>query len=74
MHLSAKESIYKALDPFVRRYVSFKEATLILGDDGRCEARLALGGGEGPFLTEVACREIWAGGSFFLTSAAIRRA
>jgi enterobactin synthetase component D len=74
LHLSAKESIYKALDPFVRRHVSFQEASLRLRDDGTWQVSLSLTNGEGPFSTEVTCQELRAGGSFFLTSAAIRRA
>jgi 4'-phosphopantetheinyl transferase EntD len=74
MHLSAKESIYKALDPFVHRHVSFKEAALVPRAGGGWDVRLALAGGEGPFSVDLSCREIWASGSFFLTSAAIRRA
>jgi enterobactin synthetase component D len=73
LHLSAKEALYKALDPFVRRYVSFQEAALTLRDDGTALVTLALSGGEGPFLAEVCHREVWAGRSFFLTSATIRK-
>jgi 4'-phosphopantetheinyl transferase EntD len=72
--LSMKESIYKALDPFVRRYVSFKEATVIEDREGGWIADLALAKGEGPFSVEVSCRLIWADDPFFLTTAAIRRA
>jgi enterobactin synthetase component D len=72
LRLSAKEAIYKALDPFVRRHVSFKEAALVVRDDGTAEVGLTLTGGEGPFVAEVCWREIWAGGPFFLTTAAIR--
>jgi 4'-phosphopantetheinyl transferase EntD len=74
MHLSAKESIYKALDPFVRRHVSFKEASLALRGDGTWQVTLALTGNEGPFSTEVTCQEIQAAAPFLLTTAAIRPA
>jgi 4'-phosphopantetheinyl transferase EntD len=37
-----KEAIYKAIDPFVRRYVKFTEVELSLGDAGRCEVTTAL--------------------------------
>jgi 4'-phosphopantetheinyl transferase EntD len=74
MHLSAKESIYKALDPFVRRHVSFKEASLALRADGTWHVTLTLAAGEGPFSTEVTCQEIRATGSFLLTTAAIHPA
>lgn len=49
VRFSAKEAVYKALDPFVRRYVGFEEVavTPLSGDDARVEA--ALRGGEGPF-------------------------
>jgi enterobactin synthetase component D len=74
MRLSAKESIYKALDPFVRRHVSFKEANLALLGNGTWQVELTLAGGEGPFSSEVTCQEIRTSGSFFLTTAAIRPA
>jgi len=50
---SAKEAIYKALDPWVRRFVGFEEATLARAPDGVLTARLALAGGEGPFAVEL---------------------
>jgi 4'-phosphopantetheinyl transferase EntD len=74
LHLSAKEAIYKALDPFVRRYVSFQEAELVIDRAGTAAVSLRLAGGEGPFAAEVWWREIGAPGRFFLTTAAIRRA
>jgi 4'-phosphopantetheinyl transferase EntD len=49
---SAKEAIYKALDPWVGRMVSFQEVTLVR-EGARAEARLALTGGEGPFTVEL---------------------
>jgi 4'-phosphopantetheinyl transferase EntD len=34
LHLSAKEALYKALDPFLRRYVAFREVEAVFADDG----------------------------------------
>jgi enterobactin synthetase component D len=53
---SIKESIYKAVDPFVQRYVGFKEAEVDLGPPAA--ARLSLAKGEGPFAAEVSWAEI----------------
>lgn len=50
---SIKEALYKALDPFVRRYVAFDEVDLDLLPDGRTEVRLSLAQGEGPFEVEL---------------------
>jgi 4'-phosphopantetheinyl transferase EntD len=47
---AAKEAIYKALDPWVRRYVAFQEVEL---PRGAPEATLNLKAGEGPFTVEV---------------------
>jgi 4'-phosphopantetheinyl transferase EntD len=44
---SAKEAIYKALDPFVARYVSFQEVAVERRADGTAEAVLDLRGGGG---------------------------
>lgn len=49
---AAKEAIYKALDPWVGRYVSFQEVELARVGDA-CIARLRLTAGEGPFAVEV---------------------
>jgi enterobactin synthetase component D len=68
LHLSAKEAIYKALDPFVRRYVSFQEAELSFNDDG--SARVTLAVPEGPFVVDVRWQAL---PGHLLTSAAIRR-
>jgi enterobactin synthetase component D len=67
LRLSCKESIYKALDPYVRRYVAFHEATVAPHPDGTATAHLAL-----PYDVELAWRRIDAGASYFLTSARIR--
>ncbi len=53
LRLSAKESLYKALDPFVRRYVGFHEAEIDLATDGEGTAKLTLTDGKGPFAIEI---------------------
>jgi len=70
---SAKEAIYKALDPWVQRYVGFHEAELTLGPAGEMTARLALAGGEGPFAIELHDLGDLAGPGFLLTAATARR-
>jgi phosphopantetheine--protein transferase-like protein len=59
---SAKEAIYKALDPWVQRMVSFQEVAIAPAAGARAaarlaleggEVRLALKGGEGPFTVEL---------------------
>jgi enterobactin synthetase component D len=50
---AAKEAIYKALDPWVRRLVSFQEVEIARAPDGRRQARLILARGEGPFAVEL---------------------
>jgi 4'-phosphopantetheinyl transferase EntD len=72
LRLSAKEAIYKALDPFVTRYVSFQEVEAHPHPDGTITAELTLTGGEGPFTVEVRWEDITP--SFLLTTALIRRA
>lgn len=49
LRFSIKEAIYKALDPWVRRYVGFHEAEVEPGTDGDVRVRLNLTEGEGPF-------------------------
>src|SRR6185369_14309151 len=55
---SAKEAIYKALDPFVARLVAFDEVAVAHRDDGTAEVTMHLRGRpeaiEGPFEVEVA--------------------
>ena len=51
---AAKEAIYKAVDRFVRRYVSFQEVTLHRSADGNLHADLRFRSGEGPFDVELA--------------------
>ncbi len=52
---SAKEAIYKALDPWVQRFVSFQEAMVAHADppDAGLVARLVLAQNEGPFAVEL---------------------
>lgn len=68
---SIKESIYKALDPYVRRYVSFHEAEVHPDLSGSATVRLHLKQGEGPFAVDA--RYEWLHGRL-LTSARIRPA
>lgn len=53
LRFSAKEAIYKALDPFVRRYVSFQEVAVHPDPGGSARVKLALKEAEGPFQVEV---------------------
>ncbi len=46
---SLKESVFKAIDPHVRRYVGFHEALVVLRDDHQASVTLLLKGQEGPF-------------------------
>jgi 4'-phosphopantetheinyl transferase EntD len=74
LRFSAKEAIYKALDPWVRRFVGFEEATVALAPGGGLAARLALPGNEGPFSVEL--HDARGGGDpdLILTVARIERA
>ena len=56
LRFSAKEAIYKGLDPFVRRYVGFKEISVAPGDDGRTAVAAHLPPHEGPFAIEARWR------------------
>ena len=53
LRFSAKEAVYKALDPYVRRYVGFLEIAVTLRDDGTGEVTPYLKEGEGPFVFAV---------------------
>ena len=53
LRFSAKESVYKAVDPFVRRYVGFHEVALRVRADGTAEVTPYLAKGEGPFSFDV---------------------
>jgi enterobactin synthetase component D len=56
LRFSAKEAVYKAIDPFVRRFVGFQEVAVRPLPDGDADVRAALKGGEGPFVIEVTWR------------------
>jgi 4'-phosphopantetheinyl transferase EntD len=53
LRFSAKEALYKALDPFVRRYVGFREVTVQPRADGSARVELRLPASEGSFDAEV---------------------
>ena len=69
VRFSIKESIYKAVDPYVQRYVGFHEATVDPDLQGSATVRLDLANGEGPFAVDA--RYEWLHGRL-LTSARIR--
>ncbi|TVQ90970.1 MAG: 4'-phosphopantetheinyl transferase superfamily protein [Deltaproteobacteria bacterium] len=69
LRFSLKESIYKAINPHVRRYVGFQEAEVWPGTDGLAAIQLKLEHGEGPF--EVEGRYAWLHGRL-LTSVRMR--
>ena len=54
LRFSLKESLYKALDPFVHRYVSFHEVECVPHADGTAAFTLALAQGERGFGIEAA--------------------
>jgi enterobactin synthetase component D len=56
LRFSAKEAVYKALDPFVRRYVGFKEVSVFTRADGTAQVTTHLEHAEGPFAVEVRWR------------------
>jgi len=70
LRFSIKESIYKALDPFVHRYVGFHEACVTPDLEGRAHVALHLANDEGPF--EVEARYHWLWGRI-ITSVRIRQ-
>lgn len=60
LRFSIKESIYKALDPYVHRYVGFHEASVDLGLQGDAAVTLHLKGqDEGPFDVEALYHWWW---------------
>jgi len=69
LHFSAKESLYKALNPFLGRYVSFQEVSLHAHLEGKIDVSLALKDKEGPFLVEARWTEI---ADHLLTTAIVR--
>ena len=60
IRFSIKESIYKAVDPYVGRYVGFSEAVVNPELQGIAKAELRLANGEGPF--KINARYTWLGG------------
>lgn len=72
LRLSCKESIYKAVDPIVRRYVGFQEVEVTPHPDGTAAVTMMLA--EEPFTAEVHWQRLeTAFGAFFLTSARVRQ-
>jgi phosphopantetheine--protein transferase-like protein len=53
VRFSLKEALYKALDPFVERFVGFQEAQVTPRPDGAARVELSLEKGEGPFVVEA---------------------
>ncbi len=66
LRFSIKEAIYKAVDPFVRRYVAFTEVELDVVDDGIAHVTSEL-----PLAIETTWREV--GGFWLATASAVRR-
>jgi 4'-phosphopantetheinyl transferase EntD len=71
LRFSIKESIYKALDPYVQRYVGFHEARVRPDLQGGAQVDMFLAQGEGPF--EVDAHYSWLHGRI-VTSVRIRPA
>ncbi|MEZ4321088.1 MAG: 4'-phosphopantetheinyl transferase superfamily protein [Myxococcota bacterium] len=71
LRFSIKESIYKAVDPFVGRYVGFHEAEVRPDLHGAAAVTLNLRNGEGPFTVDARYEWVW---GRVLTSVRIRRA
>jgi 4'-phosphopantetheinyl transferase EntD len=69
LRFSAKEAIYKAIDPFVRRYVGFKEVSVSPRPDGTAEVRDHLGADAGRYSIEVRWRRLQ---GLVLTTARVR--
>jgi enterobactin synthetase component D len=58
LHFSMKEAIYKAVDPFVRRHLSFQDADLevaeaLSADYGSARVTVVLGGRQGALVVEA---------------------
>jgi enterobactin synthetase component D len=70
LRFSAKESIYKALDPFVRRYVGFKEVAVRPLPGGGAQVGMHLPASEGTFVIQVRWLR-WEG--FVLTTARVEQ-
>jgi enterobactin synthetase component D len=73
LRFSAKEAIYKALDPWVGRFVEFEEAEIAAAPDGALAATLALEKGEGPFAVELHDARGAGQPGLILTAARVRR-
>ncbi len=58
VRFSAKEAVYKAIDPFVRRYVGFEEVAVTPLPGGEARVTAALRGGEGPFAIAVSWQRV----------------
>ena len=71
---SAKEAIYKALDPWVQRFVGFDEAIVARAEDGALRARLGLTRGEGPFSVELHDANVAGHAGLILVAARVRAA
>lgn len=69
LRFSAKEALYKALDPFVKRYVGFREVAVTPLPDGTARVSMTLADGEGPFDAVVRWRRE---GAVILTTARVR--
>ena len=66
---SAKEALYKALDPFVERYVGFQEVLVRPRASGRVDVELRLNDAGPPLKAEAFWRR-WQG--YLITSARVR--
>ncbi|MBI3269276.1 MAG: 4'-phosphopantetheinyl transferase superfamily protein [Planctomycetes bacterium] len=53
VRFSIKEAIYKAIDPFLHRYVAFEEVGVHPAPDGGAAVRWRLAGGESPPVVET---------------------
>jgi enterobactin synthetase component D len=71
LRFSAKEAVYKALDPFVHRYVGFREVAVSPLGDGTARVTAGLPGHEGRFAIEVRWRRF---DGIVLTTARVERA
>jgi len=69
LRFTVKEAIYKALDPTVRRYIAFSEATVIPDRRGSAYVQMNLAQGEGPFCIEA--RYAWLHGHILATVSAV---
>lgn len=70
LHFSIKEAIYKAIDPFVQRYVGFHEVEVEPLVGGTVRVVMALKNGEGPFEVDAWWERE---GGLILTTARARR-